>query len=198
MEKKCCFIGHRKIEITEDLIHRIDELLERLIVDKGVETFLFGSRSEFDSLCHERVTKMQNKYPAIKRIMFACRSEYVVKKEEKAELQKRWSALLKKDVQLKDYDGMQQAERINMAGRAAYVERNQAMINASDYCVFYYNPYYQPPKNKQSKGYANGYQPKSGTKIAFDYACQKKRNGKELVIVNLYLEDDELARHKKI
>ncbi|MBQ3505958.1 MAG: DUF1273 family protein [Clostridia bacterium] len=191
MEKKCCFIGHRKIERTEDLIKRIDGLLERLITEKGVETFLFGSRSEFDSLCHERVTKMQNKYPAIKRIMFACRSEYAVKKEEKAKLQKSWSAILKKDVRLKDYDGMQQSERINAAGRAAYVERNQAMINASEYCVFYYNPYYQPPKNKGLKGNASEYQPKSGTKLAFDYACQKRRNGKTTIIVNLCLDDGE-------
>lgn len=191
MEKKCCFIGHRKIEITEDLIKRIDELLERLIVEKGVKTFLFGSCSAFNSFCHERVTKMQNKYPTIQRIMFACRSEYVVKKEEKAALEKSWGALLKKDVRLEDYDGMQQSERINAAGRAAYVERNQAMINASDYCVFYYNPYYQVSKNKGLKGEASEYQPKSGTKLAFDYACQKKRNGKELIIVNLYLADGE-------
>ena len=35
------------------------------------------------------------------------------------------------------------------------------------------------------------YQPKGGTKVAFDYAIQKKRCGKDLTIINLYVIDDE-------
>ena len=37
------------------------------------------------------------------------------------------------------------------AGKAAYVERNQAMIRASDFCVFYYNNEYLPASRKESK-----------------------------------------------
>ena len=62
-----------------------------------------------------------------------------------------------------------------MAGKASYVERNQAMIDNSDYCVFYYDSSYQPKPKK------NDYQPKSGTAIIYAYAQQKKKN-----IVNLF------------
>ena len=71
------------------------------------------------------------------------------------------------------------------AGKAAYVERNQAMIQASDFCVFYFNNEYLPASRKESKKAITSYQPKSGTGIAFDYA---KANGK--TIINLYTEDE--------
>lgn len=34
-------------------------------------------------------------------------------------------------------------------------------------------------------------QPKSGTQLAFDYAYQRKRGGKDITIINVYDEDDE-------
>jgi len=71
------------------------------------------------------------------------------------------------------------------AGKAAYVERNQAMIRASDFCVFYYNNEYLPASRKESKKAITSYQPKSGTGLAFDYA---KAHGK--TIINLYTEDE--------
>ncbi len=71
------------------------------------------------------------------------------------------------------------------AGKAAYVERNQAMILASDFCVFYYNNEYLPASRKESKKAITSYQPKSGTGLAFDYA---KAHGK--TIINLYEEDE--------
>ena len=72
------------------------------------------------------------------------------------------------------------------AGKASYVERNQAMIDDSNYCIFYYNPNYQPPRRKYSKRSVGDYQPNSGTKIAFDYANQRNRTGKDITIINLW------------
>ena len=77
-------------------------------------------------------------------------------------------------------------ERIENAGVARYVERNQEMINASDYCIFYYNPDYQPPRRKYSKRSVGDYQPKSGTQLAFDYAKQRERGGKAITIINVF------------
>ena len=151
MSKKCCFIGHRNVKATTELIKRIDMYIRMLIEQKGVRVFLFGSRSQFDDLCHERVTRMQEEYPDIKRIAFTCRSEYACMKDEKEERERIARAVTKRDIKYKDYDGVQQSERIYSAGKASYVERNQDMINESDYCVFYYNPYYLPTTRKQSK-----------------------------------------------
>ena len=52
------------------------------------------------------------------------------------------------------------------------------MIDGSDYCVFYYDENYKPPRRKYSKRSVGDYQPKSGTKVAFDYANQRKNGGK--------------------
>ena len=76
--------------------------------------------------------------------------------------------------------------RLWSAGKASYVERNQDMINASDYCVFYYNPEYQPPKRKYSKRDISEYQPKSGTKLAYEYAWNRKRAQKLASIINVW------------
>lgn len=64
----CCFFGHRKINETEELKTALYEVIEKLIVEKRVNTFLFGSKSQFDSLCLEIVTKIKEKHPYIKRI----------------------------------------------------------------------------------------------------------------------------------
>ena len=62
-----------------------------------------------------------------------------------------------------------------------YVERNHAMVLASDFCVFYYNENYLPDMRKASKKVLTNYQPKRETQLAFDFA---KAQGK--VIINLY------------
>lgn len=56
---------------------------------------------------------------------------------------------------------------VENAGRASYVKRNQAMINASEYCIFYYN------LDCHAK-----HQTKSGTRIAFELADQKRKKEK--------------------
>ena len=66
------------------------------------------------------------------------------------------------------------------AGKASYVERNQEMINKSDYCIVYYDENYLPPRRKNSRRDLTDYQPKSGTAVAYDYAMKKNR-----VIINV-------------
>ena len=61
------------------------------------------------------------------------------------------------------------------AGKASYVERNQEMINKSDFCVIYYDENYLPPRRKNSRRDLFDYQPKSGTAVVYDYAVKKKK-----------------------
>ena len=42
--KACSFFGHRDTPQTEELKQKVRETVERLIVEEGVDTFLFGSR----------------------------------------------------------------------------------------------------------------------------------------------------------
>ena len=191
--KVCCFIGHRKIDKSIELTQRVRDVIIDLIENKGVQTFLFGSRSEFDDLCHNIVTELQKNNPQIKRIMYTCRSEYACMKEEKEERERIARAVTKRDITYKDYDGAMMSDRLWSAGKASYVERNQDMINASDYCVFYHNPEYKPPKRKYSKRDISEYQPKSGTQLAFEYAnCRLKSKEKPIIIkIDIQVQDDK-------
>jgi uncharacterized phage-like protein YoqJ len=152
-ENTCCFFGHRTINETDELRTKITEAVERLITDEKVDTFLFGSKSEFDRLCLELVTKLKEKYPHVKRIYVRAEFPYI---------NDDYMAYL-----LQSYDDTYYPEKLNGAGRAAYVERNYEMINNSKYCIVYYDEPNAPTTRK------------SGTKIALDYAIKK---GREIII----------------
>lgn len=155
----CCFFGHRKINKTDVLRNKVYRVIEELIKDYNVHTFLFGSKSKFDDLCLNVVTELKEKYPHIKRIYV--RAEYADIGDDYI------------DYLLKFYDDTYFPEKLCRAGRASYVERNQEMINKSAFCVVYYDKTYSPPRRKNSRKDLTGYQPKSGTKLAYDYAEKK-------------------------
>ena len=83
MNKVCCFIGHRRIDLTKELEEKTKNVVEDLIINKKVTTFLFGSKSEFDSLCHKIVTDLKDKYPHIKRVVYTCKSQGCTLESEK-------------------------------------------------------------------------------------------------------------------
>ena len=72
--KVCSFFGYRDFKPTEEMEAKVYEIIENLI-DKGVNRFLFGSRSDFDTFCHGVVTKLQEKYPNIVRVSYLCKHE---------------------------------------------------------------------------------------------------------------------------
>ena len=63
------------------------------------------------------------------------------------------------------------------------------MIDDSDFCVFYYNEAYLPPRRKRSKRDLSTYQPKSGTRLAYEYAVQMSKKV-EKVVINTYIFDN--------
>ena len=145
----CCFFGHRKIEVTQELKTKLKTEIEKLITENKVDTFLFGSNSLFNSLCLEVVTELKIKFPHINR--FYIRAEYPYISEHY------------KEYLLEDYEETYFPERLLNSGKAVYVERNYEMIDKSCYCIVYLDEKFAPTKRK------------SGTKIALDYAKKKKR-----------------------
>ena len=117
----CCFFGHRTIDETEQLKSKLNEIIENLIMNDKVDTFLFGSKSRFDDLCHELVTKLKEKHPHIKRIYV--RAEYPCISDHY------------KNYLLESYEDTYYPEHILGSGKAAYVERNYEMINKSHFCI---------------------------------------------------------------
>ncbi len=145
----CCVFGHREINETDELKSKLNEIIEKLIVDENVDTFLFGSKSRFNDLCYEMVTQLKEKYPHVKRIYV--RAEYPYISDDY------------KNYLLEFYEDTYYPERIMDSGRAAYVERNCEMIDSSCFCIVYYNKPNAPSTRK------------SGTKIALDYAIKKQK-----------------------
>ena len=148
----CCFFGHRMINETEELKSKLKEVIEKLIIEENVDTFLFGSKSRFNSLCLEIVTEIKEKYPHIKRVYV--RAEYPHISEDY------------KEYLLQNYEDTYYPKCVLSSGKAAYIKRNYEMINKSHFCIVYYDEQNAPTTRK------------SGTKIAYDYATKK---GKEII-----------------
>ncbi len=154
----CCFIGHRKMNNEFGTETKLNTLIFGL-VEQGVTQFLFGDHSEFNDLCYEIVTKLKKDNPNIYRIHF--RTNYPEADE------------YTKGLLTMGYEESVFASEIALSGKAVYIERNQAMIKASDICVFYCNQS-EFVTSKSSKR-------KSGTKLAYDYAVLHNKK-----IYNLY------------
>ena len=88
----CSFLGHRKIDITQELIVRLKTTIEDLILNNNVSIFLFGSNSEFNDLCHKVVTELMQRYTFIKRVAYTCKSETCILEKKK----KKWEELYSK------------------------------------------------------------------------------------------------------
>ncbi len=148
-ENICCFIGHRNIDETEELKLWLSKTVEVLIKNKNVDTFLFGSKSRFNELCYEIVSKLKEKHPHIKRVYV--RAEYPRISEEYEEYL------------FERYEDTYYPERIKNSGKAVYIERNCEMIDKSGVCIIYYNESKVPVGRK------------SGTKKALEYAERLKK-----------------------
>ena len=159
--KSCCFIGHRNVQETAELYEKIKQTLLRLIQEEDVVFLFFGSKSSFDSLCLKVATEIKSIYPHIQRV-------YVRSCYQTIESWYRKSLL-------KEYDDTIIPDGVADAKQASYVKRNRAMIDASDFCVFYYDEDYQPPIKKPYKRSFYTYRPNSGTKVAYEYATKKKK-----------------------
>ena len=178
--KKCCFIGHREIVVTEKLKNEIKKYLIKLIENENVSIFLFGSKSDFDKLCHEIVTELMQDY-SITRLMYTCQSESATLEKDRVSLEQVYNEVAKGKVHIMGFEGEIEHKTKCLSNKASYIERNYAMINDSDYCIFYYNKDYLPKKRKHNKNDLIYYQPNSGTALAFKYAKQKNKQ-----IVNFY------------
>lgn len=159
--KTCCFFGHRKIAEADSLKIKIYEVMENLILHNNVDTFLMGSKSDFDRLCRKIVSELKEKYTYIKRIYI--RAEY-------PDINEDYENYL-----LESCEETYYPDRVRNAGKAVYVERKCEMIDKSDYCIVYFKDSYLPPRRKNSRRDLFDYQPKSGTGIAYKYAVQKKQ-----------------------
>lgn len=142
-------IGHHKIAITTDLVERVTKVIKNLIESEGADTFLFGSRSDFDDLCYDIITELRYKYTYLKRIYV--RSEYRnLDYEEMKHMLAR-------------YEDTFFSDKVDEAGRPSYVVRNEVLVLMCDVLIVYCSP----DCFRTRAG--------SGTKTAIKYAQKKNK-----------------------
>ncbi len=159
--KSCSFFGHKDTLQTEELKQKVREMVERLIVEEGVDTFLFGSRSKFDELCHMVVTELKEKYPHIKRIAYLCKHEAGCLVGAGMSLTKKIKDITGREEVVLEYEEIKKSDRINSAGRACYVERNYWIIGDGDFAIISIKKNYLLSKSI------------SGTMLVYKYALKK-------------------------
>lgn len=155
------FWGHRTVKDKELVKRRVYQVVEDMILTHNAKRFLFGSKSKFDDLCYEVVTELKRNYPYIERIYVRAEFPYIDESY--------------RNYLLESYEDTYYPAGMENAGKSAYVERNCEMIDKSDVCVIYYDENYLPPKRKNSRKDLFEYQPKSGTKIAYEHAVKKHK-----------------------
>ncbi len=172
LNNACCFFGHRKIKDADIIRKKLYDIIEFVIVEEKIDTFLFGSRSEFDKLCYQVVSQLKVKYSHIKRIYVRGEFPYI---------NDNYRANL-----LKKYEDTYYPDHIIGAGRAVYVERNQEIINRSKVCVVYYDENYLPMVRKADGDNSMNCSSKSGTRLAYNYALKKQKK-----IINVFMEENK-------
>ncbi len=168
LKSKCTVFGHRNTILNDDKYAQLKIIIENLIVSCNVDTFLFGSRSNFDKICYKIVSELKLKYPFIKRKKYTCASETCILECDK----EKWESIYEKlgfdKNNISVYDEEVHFKDRLIAGEISYIKRNNEMIDNSDICIFYYDENYKPNKTKKQNS-------KSGTKIAYEYAKRKNK-----------------------
>jgi len=143
----CCFFGHRKINMSDELKIQTHDAIKQIITNNCVDTFFFGSRSQFDALCYEIVSELKKEFAFLNRIYVRAEFPHISDDYEKYLLQY--------------YEKTYFPARIEKAGKAIYIERNFEMIDNSSFCITYFDSVHNLKK--------------SGTEIAYNYAVKKRK-----------------------
>lgn len=125
IHKTCAFFGHSEIIITEELKQKVKKHIEELIVYQGYNIFMFGGFGMFDNLCWQIVTELKQKYTSIKRV-------YCLSEEKHLKVNKRPFYLKNEDYEEFTYFSLE----FDWWYTKIYY-RNRAIINNSDFIIFY-------------------------------------------------------------
>lgn len=155
----CCFVGHRNAVLTSTQQHKLTELLRFLITQCAVDVFAFGSRSTFNSLCHQTVTALKESFPHISRQAFTCSHETCTLQKD-VDIVTSYRRFTNLEMEILPMDEEVYHQSSDKSSRFSYIMRNKAMVDYSQYCVFFLNE--SCPNN-------------SGTAIAYKYAMSRNK-----------------------
>lgn len=148
----CSFFGHRNVEITQELYATTATEIWKS-VRLGCRFFYFGGFGDFDSLCYQIVTEIKTEHPELEIIRKYCVT------------QERYLYKSSRYFRHEDYDEVIYLIPSFDGWYKSIYFRNCAMIDQSDYILFY------------TEAREN-----SGAFKAYKYALTKK----DKKIINLY------------
>ena len=147
--RKCFFTGHRIMTGYEQTRAGIitAQLCERLILTRGVDTFISGGAMGYDCVAAEAVLRLKRKYPVKLSLYLPCRDRDV-----------RWSHANKARWRAVE----EAADECVYITDGAYTDgcmhkRNRAMADAAEYCIAFW---------RGGRG---------GTAVTLDYARERGR-----------------------
>lgn len=121
--KTCCFFGHRHLYDSESSIYKLlINTIEPLIIDSGFTEFLFGGYGAFDALAHRAADELKKSHADIKTVYV--QAYYKPHDANMESIQRR-------------YDEVHYPELEEKPPRFAITYRNRAMIDSSEFCIFY-------------------------------------------------------------
>ena len=120
--KMCCCFGHR--EVYKDISARLQEIIEDLIINKGVKTFYTGGMGQFDGKFSTAVRAMKRSHPDIELVLVC---PYLTQELNR---DKEWYE--------HNYDSILiPSELDGIHYKSAIKARNRWMVDNSDYIVSY-------------------------------------------------------------
>ena len=117
--KLCFFIGHR--DAPDSLAEKLDEAIERHIVNFGVDSFVVGNYGHFDRMSQRALTRAKKRHPDISiRLAIAYHPALV-----RVELPEEFD------------DIYFPAGQESVSRRAAIPRLNRALVNESEFLIAY-------------------------------------------------------------
>lgn len=175
----CSLFGHNVIKDEIALKQSLHMAIENLVTRHDVYHYLFGTRSTFYNICHEVLLELKKKYPQIKMTIFLCEKENAYYLDEVDAQKGLLNNLFRKEMKVLGFDHIIKVEKTKYARKASYIVRNQAMVDATQFCLFYYREGLSTKLSTDSN-HMTLRQKESGTKIILEYAKQK---GKEIIAI---------------
>lgn len=164
IKNTCCIIGHRKIEDFVSVSIATWDGMVDLIKNRNVTTFKFGFYGEFNDLCYNFLSTLKARGKNIKLVLYSLNNEVAFTFEEAEKYKNKYKKQNKK-FPYKCFDEIVYLDDIDETKfKSACVLRNLKLIDESEYCMIYYRKNYILPSNRNS-----------GTKIAYEYACKRKK-----------------------
>lgn len=123
MKRVCCFAGHSKLNVTDEILKSLTEKIENLIQNENVTEFRVGNYGDFDQASAQVVRELKKKYNITLILVIPYLSSKINNNKEYYE---------------KEFDEILLAQITpNTPKKLGIIKCNEYMVNTSDFLIYY-------------------------------------------------------------